>query len=90
MGGYSTRVEGLAVSSRLAKLAKSHRCMTCGRLYVCDTLLKRLPQHFQDVAAALWPFIEQEHPVVRQRHVARPRHQTTPDQPYIRHSALRP
>jgi hypothetical protein len=47
MGGYWTRVEWLAVISRLAKLAKSHRFMTCGRLYLYDTLLEGLVQDLE-------------------------------------------
>jgi len=50
-------------------------------LYSEKTLLEGLAQYLQDVAAEFRPFIEQEHPVVRQRHVARPRHQTTPISP---------
>jgi hypothetical protein len=63
-------------------------------LYVYETLLQRLPPHFQDVAAELWSFIQQEHPMVRQRHVARPRHLAAPDPPHIgervRRGATRP
>src|SRR5262245_47581924 len=83
MGGYDARVERLAVSSRLAKLAKSHRCMTCGRLYSCDTILKRLAPHLQDVAAELWSCIQQEHPIVRPRDFARPWPLAAPDPPHI-------
>jgi hypothetical protein len=42
IGGEWTPPERLAVSSRLAKLIKSLRFMTCGRLYLYDTLLERL------------------------------------------------
>jgi hypothetical protein len=89
MGGYWTRVEWLAVISRWAKLATSHRCMTCGRLYSYDTLLERLPQHFEHMAAELGQFIQQEDAVVRQRHLARHRDLTTPDQPHIRDGVVR-
>jgi hypothetical protein len=41
-----------------------------------------LTQDLQDVAAALGPFIEEEHAVVRQRHVARQWHLAATDQPH--------
>ena len=41
------------------------------RLYVYDTLLQRLPQDLQDMAAELGVFIQKEHTIVGQRHVAR-------------------
>jgi hypothetical protein len=53
MGSYDTRPAPLTVSSQLAKLTKSQRFMTLWRLYVYDTLLKRLTQDLQDMAAAL-------------------------------------
>jgi hypothetical protein len=46
-------------------------------------MIKGLAQHFQYVAAKLWQFIQEEHAVVRQRHLARPRHLPSPDQPHI-------
>jgi hypothetical protein len=42
----------------------------------------RLAQPLDDVAAALRPFIQQEHPMVRQRHLARHWHLAAPDQPH--------
>ena len=45
--------------------------MTPARWYSCETLLERLAQDLQDVAAELRPFIQKEHAVVRQRHLAR-------------------
>jgi hypothetical protein len=50
MGRYWTRPARLAVSSRLAKLIKSLRFMTCGRLYVYDTLLERLAYNLKHIA----------------------------------------
>jgi hypothetical protein len=67
MGRYWTRPARLAVSSRLAKLIKSLRFMTCMRLYVYDTLLERLPQDLQDMAAELGEFIQEEDAIVGQR-----------------------
>jgi hypothetical protein len=62
--------------------------MTCGRLYLYDTILKRLAQDLEDVAAALRQFIQEEHAVVCQRHVARPRHLSAADQPHIREGVM--
>jgi hypothetical protein len=58
--------------------------MTCRRLYSCDTILKRLAPHFQDLAAARRPFIRKGDPVVCQRHLAGHRHLAPVDQPHIR------
>jgi hypothetical protein len=44
-------------------------------------LLEGLPQDLQDMAAALGQFIQEEHPVVGQRHLARPRHVAPPISP---------
>jgi hypothetical protein len=57
--------------------------MTCGRLYLQDTILERLPQDLQDMAAARGPCIQEAHAVVGPRHLARPRHVATADQPRI-------
>jgi hypothetical protein len=44
--------------------------MTCGRLSVYDTILEVLAQHLEGMAAELRQFIQKEHAVVRQRHLA--------------------
>ena len=49
-----------------------------------DCLLERLPQDLQDVEAALGEFIQKEHAIVAQGHVARHRHRAPADQPRIR------
>jgi hypothetical protein len=54
--------------------ASAARSMTCRRLYPRNTLLKRLPQDLEAMAAALGPCIQAEHAVVRPRHLARHRH----------------
>jgi hypothetical protein len=54
-----------------------------------DTLLKWLPQHFQDVAAELWSFIQKENPMVRQRDFTRQWHLAAPDQPHIGDRVMR-
>jgi hypothetical protein len=56
----------------------------CGRLYCCNTLLKRLAQDLEHMAAALGPFIQQDHAMVGERHLARTRHVAPADQPRIR------
>jgi hypothetical protein len=84
MGGYGTRPDGLAVSSRLANLIKSQRFMTLWRLSVNETLLEGLAQDLQDVAAELRQFIQKEHPVVRQRPLAGHRHLAPANQPHAR------
>jgi hypothetical protein len=48
-----------------------------------NSLLERLAQHLQDMAAALGPCIQAAHAVVGQRHLARPRHVAV-DQPGVR------
>jgi hypothetical protein len=82
MGGYSSKPDRLAVSSRLAKLIKSLRFRTCGRLYLEDTLLEWLPQDLEDMAAARGPYIQAAHAVAGQRHFARPRRVAPADQPH--------
>ena len=69
---------------RAAIAAKTNRSRTPGRLYLCDTLLERLPQDLEDMAAALGPCIQEAHAMVGQRHVARHRHVAPADQPRIR------
>jgi hypothetical protein len=72
--GASLRVVGpshsadvpVAIYLRFANAAKAIKFRTCGRWYLCDTLLKRLAQDLQEVAPALRPFIQQEHSMVRQ------------------------
>jgi hypothetical protein len=83
IGGYRTLPECLMTITRRANSAKVMRSRTPAKLYVYEAILRRLTQHFQDVAAELWQFIQQENPLVRQRHVARQRHLATPDQPHI-------
>jgi hypothetical protein len=81
---YWIRPERLAISSRLAKLIKSQRFMTLWRLYVYETLLERLPQHFEHIASELDEFIEVENTVVRQRPLRPQRHLASSDQSHLR------
>jgi hypothetical protein len=67
LGSYWTRAEWLAGYSRLAKFTKSQRVMTLWRLYVCDTLLERLAQDLQRVAAEFRQFIQEQNAIVRPR-----------------------
>jgi hypothetical protein len=90
MGSYWTRPKRLAVSSLKANPAKSLELRTLWRLYSYDTLLKRLPQDLQDVAAELRPLIQKEHAVVGQGHLAGHGHLSPADQPHIRDRVVRP
>jgi hypothetical protein len=58
--------------------------MTPAKLYSCETLLERLAQDLQHMAAELGQFIQEAHAVVGQRHLARHRHLAAADQPHIR------
>ena len=53
--------------------------MTPAKLYVYETLLEQLPQYLQDMAAALGEFIQKEHAMVGQRHLARHGHMAATD-----------
>jgi hypothetical protein len=80
----AARESGAMVSStRVASAASAATSITCGSLYLCDALREGLAQHLQDVAAALRQFIQQEHPMMRQRRSSRHRHLTPTDQPHI-------
>jgi hypothetical protein len=83
-GGYGPLLELPEVVSRAAKVAKTLTSRMPAKLYSCDTLLERLSQDLQDVAAARRPCIQEEHPVVREGHLARPRHVAPADPPRIR------
>jgi hypothetical protein len=74
VGSYGALPEPIEVMSRAAKAAKALRSRTPAKLCVYDTLLQRLPQHLQDMAAELGPFIQEEHAMVGQRPLARHRH----------------
>jgi hypothetical protein len=82
--GYWTRPDPLKLSSRTAKVARRLRFRTPERLYVCDAVLKRLAQDLKDMATELGQFIQEEHAIVGQRHLARHRHVAAADQPCIR------
>jgi hypothetical protein len=64
----------------MAKPTKSLKLRTLWRLYSCETLLERLAQGLEHMAATLGPFIQEEHPVVDPRHVPRCRHLAAADQ----------
>jgi hypothetical protein len=81
---YWARPKSLTRSTRRAKSVKLLRLRTLWRLNVEGRLLKRLPQDLQDVEVALGEFIQKEHAIVGQGHVARHRHRAPADQPRIR------
>jgi hypothetical protein len=80
-GGYRLRPEPLAVVNRMAKSTKSLRLRTLWRLSSYDTLLERLAQDLQDMAAELGQFIQEEHAIVGQRHVTGHWHVAPADSP---------
>jgi hypothetical protein len=61
------------VVTRKAKAWKTVRLMTLWRLCGEDTLLGRWPYDLQDMAAALGPCIQEEHPMVREGDLSRQR-----------------
>jgi len=83
MHGYCTLTRRLEVVSHTANSARILRPKTPARLYSYDTLLERLAQDLQDMAAALGQFIQAAHAVVGQRYLARRRHVAPADQPHI-------
>jgi hypothetical protein len=84
MGSYRPLPEPAEVMNRSAKAVKALRSRTRAKLYVEETLLERLAQHCEPVAAARRPRIHEEHTVARQRHLTRHRHLAAADQPHIR------
>jgi hypothetical protein len=63
--------------------------MTCGRLYLSDTLLERLAPHFEHMPPELRQLIQQEDAVVGQRDLSRHRHLAAADQAGIREGVVR-
>jgi hypothetical protein len=62
--GYCTRPDSLTLSSRAAKAVKVLIFSTPAKLYIYDTLLERLAQDLEDMAAELGQFIQEEHAIV--------------------------
>jgi hypothetical protein len=58
------------------------------KLYLYETILERLAQDLEDMAAELGQFIQEAHAIVGQRHVARHRPVPAADQPHIRNSMV--
>jgi hypothetical protein len=83
MGSYRPLPEPPKFVSRAAKVAKTLKLRTPAKLYIYETLLERLPQDLEDMAAELGQFIQAEHAVMGQRHLARHRHVAPADQPHI-------
>jgi hypothetical protein len=84
MGDYYPLLEPTEVMSRAAEIAKTLRSRTPEKLHSCAAIIARLPQDFEDMAAALGEFVQEEHTVVGQPHFTRPRHAAPADQPYVR------
>jgi hypothetical protein len=73
---------------RATNAASTARSRTSVRLSVYDTLLERLAQDLEDMAAALGQLIQEGDAVVGQRHVARHRHMAATDQPDVRDGVM--
>ena len=56
--------------TRPARMANAARSTTCVRSYLYDPICERLAQDLQDVVAGLGPFIQEEHAVMGQGHLA--------------------
>jgi hypothetical protein len=78
----------VGVQTRATSPVSAARSKTRERLYACDPILKRLPQNIHDMAAELWPFIQEEHAMVGQRHVTQHRHVAPADQSCIRDGVM--
>jgi hypothetical protein len=87
-GGYGPLLEPPAIVSRAAKVAITWPSRTPARLSVCDTLLERLPQDLEDMAAALGQLIQEEHAIVGPRHLAQHRHVAPADQAGVRDGVM--
>jgi hypothetical protein len=83
-GYYRVLSNPVRVATRAAIAASAAKSTTRGRLYVYAAVLEGLAEHLKDMAAALRQFIQEGHPVVRQRHFARRQHLAAADQPHIR------
>jgi hypothetical protein len=55
---------------RAASATSAARSATSERSYLCHVVFERLAQDLEDLAAELGPFIQEQHAVVRQRHLA--------------------
>jgi hypothetical protein len=66
MGSYRPLPEPPKFASRAAKAAKTLKLRTSAKLYIYETLLERLQQDLQDMAAELGQFIQEEDPVGRE------------------------
>jgi hypothetical protein len=87
--GYRARPDSLTAIARIAKSAKLLRSSTRWRLSVEDTLFEWLAEHLEDMTPALREFVQEEHAMVRQRHLARPRDLAAADPPHIRDGMMR-
>jgi hypothetical protein len=88
VGYYGVSCALGGVTNRAAIAARVARSRTPERLCVYDTLLQRLAQDLEDLAAELGEFIQAEHAMVGQRHFARHRHVAPADHPRIREGVM--
>jgi hypothetical protein len=85
VSGYRALPESLTDITRIAKSAKLLRSRTPAKLYLYDTLPKRLSQDLEDMPPELRQFIQEENAVVCQRYLARPGEVPAANPPHVRH-----
>jgi hypothetical protein len=73
--------QALLACPRMARATSVPKSATPAKLYVDETILERLPQDLQDMAAEVGPCIQEAHAMVGQRHVTRHRHVAPPISP---------
>ena len=61
---------------------------TRARLHACEVVLERLAQDLQDLASELGRLIQEEHPVLGQRHLLRHGHVAASDEAHIRDGVM--
>jgi hypothetical protein len=74
--------------ARAAQSVKLFRYWTPARWFCSAPLFKGLPQDLENMTPALRQLIQQAHAMVRLRHLARPRHLASTDQPHIQHGLV--
>jgi hypothetical protein len=72
-GVHCTRCADSSRPSRSPIIAITTRSALRTKLSFCNPPLKLLPDHFKDVTSELLELVQNEHPVVRPRHLARRR-----------------
>jgi hypothetical protein len=74
--------------TRAANAANAFRLRAPARWFCGDSIFERLPQHFQDMTPGRREFVQEEHAMVRPRHLAWHRDLTATDPPHSRNSVM--